>query len=273
MSQETTAPEYALRLSDDERQRYRLMAERARVQEADRWVAAGVVAGARVADVGCGPGAVLVELARLVGAGGEAVGVEPDPVARAAAEEELASAGVPWASVIEGTGSMTGLPESSYDAVMIRHVLFHLGTGAPAVVRHCAGLLRPGGHLYLVDTDAEAMALGMADPDPDALELRNRYREFQRNRGCDVSIGPRLGPLLLDVGLEITERAAWYNVIPAAVFSTGGPLAAAIPAMLDAGIASPRDVERWRAGLKRVAAAPGAVLFAPHFVAVGRRPA
>ena len=42
----TTAPStYALRLSDDELGRYRMMAARARAEEGDLWTAAGIVAG------------------------------------------------------------------------------------------------------------------------------------------------------------------------------------------------------------------------------------
>lgn len=40
---------YALRLSDDELTRYRIMAERARAQEADLWELAGLTAGAVLA--------------------------------------------------------------------------------------------------------------------------------------------------------------------------------------------------------------------------------
>lgn len=94
---------YALRLSDAERTRYRHMAAAAVQGEGPRWARAGVVPGARVADVGCGPGAVLVELARLVGGDGRAVGVEPDPSARAAARQELDAAGTTWADVVAGT--------------------------------------------------------------------------------------------------------------------------------------------------------------------------
>lgn len=47
---------YALALSATEVTRYQQMAERARVAEADLWQRAGIVAGAQVADVGCGPG-------------------------------------------------------------------------------------------------------------------------------------------------------------------------------------------------------------------------
>ena len=76
----TTAPStYALRLSDDELGRYRMMAARARAEEGDLWTAAGIVPGARVADVGCGPGAMLVTLAELVGPTGRVIGVDADP--------------------------------------------------------------------------------------------------------------------------------------------------------------------------------------------------
>ena len=43
--------EYALKLSDVEIARYRWMAERARVAEADLWQRAGIAPGARIADV------------------------------------------------------------------------------------------------------------------------------------------------------------------------------------------------------------------------------
>ena len=42
---------------------------------------AGVVAGATVADIGCGPGAMSVELARLVGPSGRVIAVERDQTA------------------------------------------------------------------------------------------------------------------------------------------------------------------------------------------------
>jgi len=272
----TTKPpdpvDYALHLSEDERKRFRMMAARARNEEGALWAAAGVRSGAHVADIGCGPGAVLVELARIVGDDGEIIGVEPDPVARAAADEEIGAAGLHTVRVVEGTGTASTLAEGSFDTVMVRHVLFHVGPAAPAVVDHCALLLRPGGHLYLVDTDADASRIALADPDPDAADLAVRYRTFQEGRGCNIGIGPLLGPLLLSAGLELIERVAYYQVVPAAVLSTGGPLVAAIPAMIAAGAATVADEERWRAGLRRVAAIPGAALFVPLFIAVGRRP-
>jgi ubiquinone/menaquinone biosynthesis C-methylase UbiE len=59
--------DYALALSEAEIGRYRMMAAVARRDEAAQWEAAGIIPGARVADVGCGPGAVLVAMAEVVG--------------------------------------------------------------------------------------------------------------------------------------------------------------------------------------------------------------
>ena len=62
--------EYALRLSEAELQRYRIMAERAREAEAELWTLAGIAPGATVGDIGCGPGAILPALSKAVGPAG-----------------------------------------------------------------------------------------------------------------------------------------------------------------------------------------------------------
>ena len=267
----TDQPEYALHFSESERQRFRAMAARARSDEAEHWSAAGVVPGARVADIGCGPGAVLVELARIVGEDGEVVGVEPNPQARAAAEDEIAAARLPGARVVDGTGTQTGLPEGSFDTVMVRHVLYHVGAAAGAVVGHCAALLRPGGHLYLVDTDMEAARVDPVEANADIVDLIARHIEFQRGRGCAVGIGPQLGSLLSEANLAIVKRTATYNISSGERLVTGGPFGAGIPAMTAAGAATPQDEERWRGALRRIASTPDAAVFLTVFAAVGRR--
>ena len=79
-------PAYSLALTDEEIGRYRFMAHLARQSEAERWRTAGFVPDARVADIGCGPGLVLVELADIVGPDGYVVGID-----RGAAEIDTAS--------------------------------------------------------------------------------------------------------------------------------------------------------------------------------------
>ncbi|MGH7687077.1 MAG: class I SAM-dependent methyltransferase [Candidatus Dormibacteria bacterium] len=262
-------PAYALRLSEPERSRYRQMASRARDAEGEQWRQYGIVPGAAVADIGCGPGAVLVQLAELVAPGGHVVGVEPDPAARAAAIEEIAATGVANATVVEGVGTATTLEPATFDVVMIRHVLFHVGGQVAAVLSHAASLLRPGGHLYVVDTDSTAVRLSVDDAD--WIEQMDRYRAFQRGRGNNVDIGPRLGPLLAAARLEVVEQRGYVSTIPAQLLIYGGPAVAARGEMMAAGLITDDDSRRYDDAAARVASTPAAVVFTPFYAAVGRR--
>ena len=131
------------------------MAEQARADEADLWELAGIGPGGRVADVGCGPGAMLPALSAAVGVDGRVHAVDADPAAVAAASALAAAAGLANVSVAEGRADRTGLEAGSLDVVMLRHVLAHNGGAEDAIVGHLATLVRPGGCLYLVDTDRQ----------------------------------------------------------------------------------------------------------------------
>src|SRR5215469_6366687 len=98
---------YSLKLSEQELTRYRMMAASAADNETAEWSAAGIAPGAQVADVGCGPGAVLRLLAEAVGATGQAVGVDADPSAVSMARQQ--TAGLPQARVRAGRADDTGL--------------------------------------------------------------------------------------------------------------------------------------------------------------------
>jgi ubiquinone/menaquinone biosynthesis C-methylase UbiE len=78
-------PAYALTISDAEGARYQMMADNAATAEATDLAAAGIVAGATVADVGCGPAAKSIEIARMVGPSGQVIGVDSDEQALALA--------------------------------------------------------------------------------------------------------------------------------------------------------------------------------------------
>jgi 2-polyprenyl-3-methyl-5-hydroxy-6-metoxy-1,4-benzoquinol methylase len=113
------------------------------------WALAGIGPAAQVADVGCGPGAMLPALAGAVGPDGRVAGVDADPGAVAAARALAAAAGLGNVTVLQGRADRTGLAAGSLDVVMVRHVLAHNGGAEDAIVAHLATLLRPGGCLYL----------------------------------------------------------------------------------------------------------------------------
>jgi SAM-dependent methyltransferase len=261
---------YTLELSEPERLRYRMMAGLARENEADLWEYAGIVPGARVADVGCGPGAVLAEIAQIVGPEGTVVGVEPGQPAREAAGEELISRGLEHAAVREGNGEATGLDPGVWDCVMMRHVLTHTGEAAERIVTHLATLLAPGGHVYLVDTDLDAAR--SSPPDPDIQHQFERYAEFHRSLGNDVRMGARLGALVRAAGLEVAEHRGTFQRVPAMLLAGGGPLVSAQDAMIASGILKRDETETWESARQRFAALPDAELWFASFIAIGRKP-
>lgn len=182
---------YALRLSEAELARYRALAERARIEEAALWVTAGIVEGARVADLGCGPGAVLTAMAERVGLRGWVTGVDTDPEAVEAARHAIVTAGLRNAEVRLGDAAASGLGPGSVDVAVLRLVLAHNGPSEQAIVDHAAALVRPGGCVYLVDVDATMNRL--RPPHPVVLEMIDHHRVFQAARGNDLQAGLRLG--------------------------------------------------------------------------------
>jgi SAM-dependent methyltransferase len=210
-----------------------------------------------------------VELADAVGPAGEVVGVERDAQARAAAVQLIAAARAGNARVIHGEATATGLEPGTYDAVMMRHVLIHNGPLATKIVAHLATLLRPGGHLFLLETDP----LGWRrDPDnDDVADCCERWLELMRRKGNDLLIGSKLGRLQTEAGLELVERDARYGTTASEDFWRGMGWAAR-QAIVDAGLATNDDVHRWDAGFRRLFALPGdKILFVPWYRAIGRK--
>jgi ubiquinone/menaquinone biosynthesis C-methylase UbiE len=268
-------PSYSLALSDQEVERYRFMAQRARSGEAELWERAGIVGGAAIADVGCGPGLVLMELADVVGRSGRVAGVDRDPAAVETAQKLIGASGLTNASAARGEAWATGLPAGSFDVVNIRHVLAHNVAGERRrILEHAFDLLVPGGAIYLVDVDLTA---GRIDPpDEDVQDLLDRYVLHLSDTGRDPAIGPTLGSAVADVGFEQLARSAIVQMPPPAALTTIRPPAwAAREAMRSSGHATVADIERWDRGLSRMAATAideDRAYFLPVYLVIARKP-
>ncbi|MFF6783370.1 methyltransferase domain-containing protein [Streptomyces sp. NPDC012510] len=258
--------DYSLTLDDSEIARYRLMADIAERRERDLWTAAGVVPGARIADVGCGPGALSVRLADIVAPDGAVWAVDRDSDALAVASALAERSEVP---VHTGTGSAeaTGLAQGTFDVVMLRHVLAHNGGHEQAIVNHLAELARPGGAVYLVDVDATGFRLRGAPAAYD--EMDERYRELHGRRGNDLGIGTRLDLLLTAAGLEVTAYEGHINVVTPPP-GMRGPAWAARDALLSEGLVTEDDLGRWDAAFREVEQANADLrFFGNTYVAIG----
>ena len=203
--------------------------------------------GARVADVGCGPGAMLPALSAAVGPGGRVHAVDGDLAAVAAAGALVAAAGLANVSVAEGRADRTG-EAGSLDAVMLRHVLAHNG-GEDAIVGHLATLVRPGGCLYLVDTDGTAIRT--LPEHADLTDLNERYAAFRAARGRQpgrpaAGRPPGPGRPGRPASAAATSSGGRRRRPPSALGGQG--------AMRTAGVATDADIRRWDRAFQEVAA-------------------
>jgi ubiquinone/menaquinone biosynthesis C-methylase UbiE len=113
--------------------------------------------GATVADVGCGNGAYLAELARRKFAG-RVLGLDLSPGMLAAARDRLSAVGGPARSPVDGLGAVTliaadatalPLPDGVADLTLAMHMLYHVPDPSQAV-RELRRVTRPGGRVAIV---------------------------------------------------------------------------------------------------------------------------
>ena len=169
---------------------------------------AGVTAGMRCLDVGCGGGDVTFDLASLVGLTGSAVGIDVDATKIELARADAEQVGV--TNVEFHVGDLTdGLGEQEYDAIYVRFVLTHLRDpegGVEMMLR----ALRPGGRLIVEDIDFRG---SFCEPEHAGFERYEEiYEESARRNGGDPWIGVRVPAMLATAGFERVQP----NVVQAA---------------------------------------------------------
>jgi 2-polyprenyl-3-methyl-5-hydroxy-6-metoxy-1,4-benzoquinol methylase len=104
--------------------------------------------GSKLLDIGCGGGTFLARMREL---GWNVQGVEPDPTAAAAAREELGL------QVFNGSLAAADLPDESFDAVTVNHVIEHV-TDPVRLLREAWRLVRPGGRLIVITPNVASLA-------------------------------------------------------------------------------------------------------------------
>jgi SAM-dependent methyltransferase len=235
-------PEYSFALDQAELARYDAMAARAFEHEAGLWDTAGIITGAAVVDLGCGPGAFLAALATRTAPSGAVVGVDNARHAVAAAQAlvDQRSLGA-RVRIVHAGAQHTGLEPASFDVVFIRNLLVHNGPATGAILSHARRLLRPGGHLLCVEPDIT----GLRFPDRAAaeLELEQRWIQMMRSMGNDPGLGAegQLAGLIAAAGFILDS--AVHRVDPLAVERS--PAWTARQMMVDKGFATNADIARW----------------------------
>jgi ubiquinone/menaquinone biosynthesis C-methylase UbiE len=191
--------------------------------------------GERAVDLGCGTGTEVRRLARLVGTGGEAIGVEPHPGMRAEAEARAGAAAVA-ATFIDGDALSLPFPDESVDVIRCERVFQHLADPEGAA-RELARVLAPGGRAVVVDSDWETSVQSMGDRD-----VVRRLNESAWRRMANPFSGRQLRGQLHRAGLEVDpDIAATAVLMPDEVIRQMHLLRPAITLAVEEGAISPEE--------------------------------
>ena len=170
--------------------------------------------GLQVLDVGCGPGTITADLARLVGPDGGVLGVDRSADVIAIARAESSDVGTGNVSYAIGDVMALDAPDAAYDVVHAHQVLQHLRDPV-AALRELRRVTRPGGLIAIREADYGGMTWHPASTDLEGwLSL---YRATARHNGTELDAGRRLLMWAQQAGLrDVTPSASvWCFATPA----------------------------------------------------------
>lgn len=226
------------------------------VENSAAYLLAHVKPGMRILDVGCGPGTISIDFAKLVPQG-HVVGVENTPEVLVEARASAAAQGVTNIEFIVGDIHALDFPDGTFDIVHTHQVLQHISDQVGAL-REMKRVTKSGG---LVATRESEMSTMTWFPENDALvRWRDLHIRVGRALGGEPHAGRRLVSWAMQAGFarkDITasstswcfsdaEDRAWWSVMWAdRILDSSFP-----QRVLDGGHATQADLEKmalaWR---------------------------
>jgi ubiquinone/menaquinone biosynthesis C-methylase UbiE len=119
-------------------------------------------AGARVAEIGAGPGYFTLRLARAVGASGNVLAVEVEPRILERLRERVTRSGAHNVTAVLAQPGDPPLPAGACDLVLVVDTFHHFPDGV-AYLRRLADALAPGGRIVNIDFHAREAPVGPRD--------------------------------------------------------------------------------------------------------------
>jgi ubiquinone/menaquinone biosynthesis C-methylase UbiE len=224
--------------------------------------------GARVLDVGCGPGTLTVDIAKRV-APGRVLVVDVSTEVIEQAQNHAAEVGGVNATFLVGDFRALDLEPRSFDVVHAHQVLQHLvdPVGALAAM---AALARPGGLVAARDSDYAAFTWWPADESLDRWLAV--YRAVTQRNGAEANAGRHLLGWARQAGLEdvayttstwtfaTAEDREWW----AGLWAERTVATALAEQAVAYGIASPAELAEIAAGWRAWAEHPDGVFVVLH---------
>ena len=203
---------------------------------------AGIAKGMRVLDIGCGAGDTSILTARMVGPGGEVVGVDREPASLENARRRVRELGLSHVSFLEADFRELEPDMGLFDAIVGRLVLMYQADPAEAV-RRVVQKLRPGGVVVFVEYDSTIKPASLA-PTPLLNQIGAWIWETLRRSGAETQMGMKLYATLIAAGLPAPTVGAEAIVQTASTNYPGVPLVRVLlPKMVQFGIATEEEVD------------------------------
>jgi SAM-dependent methyltransferase len=160
---------------------------------------AGIQAGMRVLDIGCGAGDVTLLVASLVGPTGSVIGIDRTQESIQMARARTAGGKYAHVTFLEGDILEVSL-DAPVDAIVGRFVLLYLANPESALQRLCR-LVRPGGLVIFHEMD---MTTIRSKPNIPLCQLASHVViETCRRGGVEVDMGSRLFATFCEAGLPM----------------------------------------------------------------------
>ena len=235
----------------------------------DLWDRAGFGPGARLLDLGCGPGFAAFELAHRVGAGGHVLAVDESRRFIEALAGESERRGLPHLEARRERVQALRLEPGCLDGAFARWLFCFLPDPAPVIERVMRGL-RPGGRFVVWDY-LNYRATKLHPHSPACDRVLKAVHESWRLTGGDLDVGARLPGLLAAAGCNVVD------LVPIVRFARPGTALwewptgfffGYIPRLVKAGLLTEAESGAFEAEWHEREQDPGAFLSPPPMVGI-----
>ena len=239
------------------------------------WDRAGFGPGARLLDVGCGPGYATLDLAGIVGPTGHVLGVDVSQRFVAHLNEETRRRGIAHVEAQLQDLERLALPDASRDGAFARWVLCFVRDPAEVVAR-VARTLRPGGAFVVLDY-CHYEGFAMAPRSEASERVIAAVAASFRQSGGDPEVGRDVPAFMRRAGLVVESLRPIVRLARPGTALWSWPwtfFENFLPGLVAAGGLSTEDHEAFVRDWAARSRDPDAFLLTPPMVEViGRRPA
>jgi ubiquinone/menaquinone biosynthesis C-methylase UbiE len=230
---------------------------------------AGLKEGMRVADFGCGVGAVTRMLAEMVGPSGHVTGIDLHRTQLEEASMLCADDGLTNVSFYNADACRTGLPRDWFDVVYCRFLLLHLPDPF-ACLREMRSVLKPGGLLVIEDGD---LATATSVPSTALDAFAHLFTRLGPIRGVNYSISNDLYHMVKAAGFSDPEIEIHQPAIPSGQtrFLLQWSVQEAGPGFVEAGLITREQLAETLADMQAATENPDVLVIMPRMSLVWAR--